>query len=68
MFKYKLKSSRAMMKRFKITSRGKCLRHKSGRSHLLHKKTAVHKQHLRDVVKVKSVDRLLLKHKMILFK
>ena len=68
MSKYKLKSSRAVLKRFKVTSSGKCLRHKANRSHLLQKKTAVRKQKLRKVVKVKSVDLPLLKSISVLFK
>ena len=68
MSKYKLKSSRAILKRFKITSRGKCLRHKANRSHLLQKKTAAHKQKLRRVVKVQSVDLPLLKSTFLSFK
>ena len=68
MSKYKLKSSRAVLKRFKITSSGKYLRHKANRSHLLQKKTSVRKQKLRKVVSVKSVDLSLLKYKLLLFK
>lgn len=68
MSKYKLKSSRAVLKRFKITSRGKCLRHKANRSHLLQKKTSICKQKLRKVVQVKFVDLSLLKSKFLSFK
>lgn len=68
MSKYKLKSSRAILKRFKVTSSGKCLRHKANRSHLLQKKTAARKQKLRKVVKVQSADLSLLKYKCVLFK
>jgi len=65
MSKYKLKSSRAILKRFKVTSSGKCLRHKSCRSHLLQKKTANRKRKLRKVVELKYVDYLSLKFKVI---
>ena len=68
MSKYKLKSSRAILKRFKITSRGKCLRHKANRSHLLQKKTAARKQKLRRVVQVQSVDLPLLRSTFLSFK
>lgn len=68
MSKYKLKSSRAVLKRFKITSRGKCLRHKANRSHLLQKKKSKCKQKLRKVVQVKCVDLSLLKSKFLSFK
>lgn len=66
MQKYKLKSSKAILKRFKITATGKYLRHKAGRSHLLQKKTATRKQKLRKVMKVESVDYSLLKCKILL--
>ncbi len=65
MFKYKLKSSRAIVKRFKITPSGKCLRHKACRSHLLYKKTSKHKRQLRKVVNVSYMDFPLLKGKIL---
>ena len=68
MRKYKLKSSRAILKRFKRTSTGKYLRHKACRSHLLQKKTSSRKQKLRKVVAVKHVDSALLKQALILLK
>ena len=68
MSKYKLKSSRAVLKRFKITSRGKLLRHKANRSHLLQKKASVRKQKLRKVVQVKIVDLSLLRSTFLFFK
>lgn len=54
--RYRLKSSKAVLKRFKITSKGKLIRHKACRSHLLQKKSSKHKQQLRKVVEVKCVD------------
>ena len=68
MSKYRLKSSRAILKRFKITSRGKCLRHKANRNHLLQKKASLRKQKLRKVVGVKFVDLPLLKSAFLSFK
>ena len=65
MSKYKLKSSRAILKRFKITSKGKCLRHKACRNHLLQKKNSKRKQNLRKIVKLKSADYVLLKSKIL---
>lgn len=65
MSKYKLKSSRAVLKRFKLTANGKCLRHKAGRSHLLQKKSSKRKHNLRKVVKLHSADYLLLKSKIL---
>lgn len=61
MCKYKLKSSKAILKRFKKTGTGKYIRHKASRSHLLQKKTSTHKQKLRKAVKVKDADYALLK-------
>lgn len=63
--KYRIKSSRAIMKRFKVTSSGKYLRHKAGRSHLLQKKTSKRKQFLRKIASVKCSDRMLLKYKLL---
>lgn len=63
--KYKIKSSRAILKRFKITSRGKYLRHKACRSHLLQKKASSRKQSLRKVASVTRADRALLKCKIL---
>jgi large subunit ribosomal protein L35 len=68
MQKFKLKSSKAISKRFKKTGSGKYLRHKASRSHLLQKKTATRKQKLRQVAKVKSADYSLLKSTMKLLK
>lgn len=65
MSNYKVKSSRAILKRFKITSSGKCLRRKACRSHLLRKKTAQRKQKLRKVVNLKYMDYILLKFNIL---
>lgn len=65
MSKYKMKSSKAILKRFKITANGKCLRRQACRSHLLQKKTSQHKQKLRKVVNLKYVDYMLLKSKIL---
>nr|YP_007878250.1 50S ribosomal protein L35 [Calliarthron tuberculosum]AGA63861.1 50S ribosomal protein L35 [Calliarthron tuberculosum] len=65
MSKYKLKSSKSILKRFKVTANGKLLRHKACRSHLLYKKTSQHKQKLRKVVQVKYVDFISLQAKII---
>lgn len=68
MSNYKIKSSRAILKRFKITPAGKCLRHKAGRSHLLQKKTSKRKHYLRKVVSVKHADRSLFRSKILALK
>ncbi|MEM7033312.1 MAG: 50S ribosomal protein L35 [Chloroflexota bacterium] len=47
---YKLKTSSSISKRFKITSKGKLLRHKACRSHLLEKKSQKRKNNLSKVV------------------
>ena len=65
MSKYKIKSSKSITKRFKITSSGKFLRHKACRSHLLQKKSSKHKQALRKVASVRSVDYAMLKCKAL---
>ena len=65
MSKYKLKSSKSILKRFKLTSTGKCLRHQAGRSHLLQKKKSQHKQGLRRVIKVKRSDYSLFIFKIL---
>ena len=65
MSKYKIKSSKSILKRFKITASGKYLRHKACRSHLLQKKSSKHKQHLRKVVSVKYMYHALLRSKIL---
>lgn len=42
----KLKTRKAVAKRFKITGTGKVLHHKSGKSHILTKKSAKRKRRL----------------------
>lgn len=64
MSKYKLKSSSSICKRFKITAKGKLLRHKACHNHLLQKKTSQHKQSLRRVEKLKQVDFMALRSKI----
>lgn len=68
MVNYKLKSSKAILKRFKMTTKGKLLRHKACRSHLLQKKTSTHKQKLRKIAKVKRADYMLLKSSILSLK
>nr|ARW60218.1 ribosomal protein L35 [Laurencieae sp.] len=53
---YKLKTVKSVSKRFKISSRGKCLKHNSCRSHLLQKKSAKRKRKLRKVTAVHYYD------------
>lgn len=43
----KLKTRKAVAKRFKITKKGKIKRTQAGRSHILTKKTRAKKRHLR---------------------
>lgn len=52
----KLKTSKSISKRFKLTSQSKLLRRKAARSHLLQKKTSKRKQDLRRVVQVNLQD------------
>ena len=65
MSKYKLKSSKSILKRFKLTAGRKFLRHKACRSHLLSKKTAQCKQRLRKVAMLKYADYALLKDRLL---
>nr|QCI06902.1 ribosomal protein L35 [Halydictyon mirabile] len=44
---YKLKTSKSISKRFKVTSKSKLLRHQASRNHLLAKKSSKHKSKLR---------------------
>nr|QVQ56762.1 ribosomal protein L35 [Erythrocystis saccata] len=46
---YKLKTNKSVNKRFKITSNFKFLKHSSGKSHLLQKKSSNKKRNLRKV-------------------
>nr|YP_009296172.1 ribosomal protein L35 [Sebdenia flabellata]AOM65107.1 ribosomal protein L35 [Sebdenia flabellata] len=61
---YKLKTSKSILKRFKITSNSKLLRHRASRNHLLQKKTSKRKQKLRRVVIVSSRDILNFNSKL----
>nr|ARW64169.1 ribosomal protein L35 [Chondria sp. (in: red algae)] len=53
---YKLKTSKSISKRFKISSSGKILKHSSSRSHLLQKKNSKRKRRLRKVTNVNYCD------------
>ena len=63
----KLKTSKSIGKRFKITARSKLLRRKAMRNHLLEKKTSKRKQDLRCVVQVNVKDMVSLKRKLSYF-
>nr|YP_009399323.1 ribosomal protein L35 [Kapraunia schneideri]ARW68929.1 ribosomal protein L35 [Kapraunia schneideri] len=54
---YKLKTNKSINKRFKLTSNDKLLKHNSGKSHLLQKKSSNRKRYLRKVKLVNSSDR-----------
>lgn len=60
----KLKSSKSISKRFKISSHGKILRHKAGRSHLLEKKSQKRKKKLCTIVQVSKYDLKRLHNKL----
>ncbi len=53
----KIKTLRAAAKRFKKTASGKFMRRHAFHSHILTKKSAKRKRHLRDEAPVSSVDR-----------
>nr|YP_009397458.1 ribosomal protein L35 [Dasyclonium flaccidum]ARW66644.1 ribosomal protein L35 [Dasyclonium flaccidum] len=59
---YKLKTVRSINKRFRITSKGKLLKHKSCKNHLLQKKNSKRKRNLRIITNVKSCDKSNLKN------
>lgn len=44
---YKLKTSKSIKKRFKVSKTNKLSRHKANRSHLLNKKSSKRRRHLR---------------------
>lgn len=52
----KMKSNRAAMKRFKRTGTGKIKRYQANKSHILTKKTAKRKRHLRGATLVSDAD------------
>nr|AKE98871.1 50S ribosomal protein L35 [Bangia fuscopurpurea] len=52
----KLKTSKAIAKRFKVSSSGKFLRHKASKSHLLQKKSSKHRRHLSSTCQVDCKD------------
>lgn len=54
--KAKLKTHRGAAKRFKITSTGKIMRHRSGRRHLLGTKKPKRMRHLGKAVEVHPAD------------
>ena len=60
----KIKTSKSMYKRFKVTAGGKLLRRKAMKSHLLQKKTANRKKNLRKVAPVYVGDIMYFKHKL----
>nr|YP_010951550.1 50S ribosomal protein L35 [Laurencia catarinensis]WMP12489.1 50S ribosomal protein L35 [Laurencia catarinensis] len=53
---YKLKTSKSVSKRFKISSSGKFLRHYSCKSHLLQKKSSNRKRKLRRTILIDYCD------------
>ena len=53
----KMKSKRSAVKRLKVTARGKILRNKANRSHILTKKTRKRKRRLKEKALVARSDR-----------
>ena len=58
----KKKTKRAAMKRFTITGSGKIRRAKANKRHILTKKTAKRKRHLRKNGVMKRADEVRIKH------
>ncbi len=54
--KNKLKTNRAAAKRFKITAGGKVIHRRSGKSHLLLRKSKKRKRHLRKFAALSTAD------------
>jgi large subunit ribosomal protein L35 len=52
----KLKTSKSILKRVKVTPNGKILRHKASRSHLLEKKAQKRKKNLGKIVTLDKKD------------
>ena len=57
----KMKTKRSAAKRFKVTGRGKIRRQRAYKSHLLTKKSAKRKRHLRKPALVSKADEKLIK-------
>ena len=65
--KRKQKSNRSAVKRFKVTSTGKLLRHYAGKAHLLRRKRPQHIQHLRRVGQVNDAELLTYQTLLLVF-
>jgi large subunit ribosomal protein L35 len=61
MGKKKLKTKKSIAKRVKITARGKILRHKAGKRHLLSSKNARRKRKLRHATLISPADTKMIK-------
>jgi large subunit ribosomal protein L35 len=57
----KLKTKRAILKRYKITKTGKILRRQAFRGHILEKKSANRKRHLRKKALLSSQEKKLIR-------
>lgn len=62
---YRLKSSKSIKKRLKVTKKGILLRRRASKNHLLQKKTSQRKQSLRKVSRVFHGDFINFKDKII---
>jgi large subunit ribosomal protein L35 len=65
--KRKQKSNRSAVKRFKVTSTGKLLRHYAGKAHLLRRKRPQHLQRLRRVGQVNDAELLTYQKLLLVF-
>ncbi len=59
--KRKFKTKKSVAKRIKVTARGKLLRHKAGRRHLLSGKTSRRKRKLRKATLISKADIKMMK-------
>jgi large subunit ribosomal protein L35 len=65
--KRKQKSNRSAVKRFKVTSTGKLLRHYAGKAHLLRRKRPQHLQRLRKIGQVNDAELLTYQKLLLVF-
>ena len=65
--KRKQKSNRSAVKRFKVTSTGKLLRHYAGKAHLLRRKRPQHLPRLRKIGQVNDAELLTYQKLLLVF-
>nr|YP_009541847.1 ribosomal protein L35 [Neogoniolithon spectabile]AYR06056.1 ribosomal protein L35 [Neogoniolithon spectabile] len=61
---YKLKSSKSISKRFKLSASGKLMRYPAGHNHLLQKKKSKSKRQLRKISQISTYEYKVIKSKI----